>query len=378
MSEEILVAGSRSVRHHQPAVSHVLDRNFVVVWTADEQVHGQVFGIDGIASGSVFRVTPDRSSGHRPAVAGTTSGFVVAWTDPSARQVLIRRFAAHGSPFGAAVGVSTTDVDDDQRPAVATLTTGDLVVAWVDAHPERGVRARVLRRDGTSLSDEIAVSTSDVRAASLGLTQLGDAGFVIGWESSVEGRLHYRLFHPDGSPSSAQLTANVAFHGGPAVGSTQVPGDEPGHFVLAYLTHTGPDNEERPILANVMRPDGSPRSAAVAVTHLDDQTIGSRPVVRGLPGSRFVVAWTERKVAHVGDVSGTNVAARLFSPDVGALAGPIAVNLSRAGDQFDAAVAVVAGERGEFVVLAWTDHADPAASGTAVRARVLPGAAGLS
>jgi hypothetical protein len=148
---------------------------------------------------------------------------------------------------------------------------------------------------------------------------------------------------------------------------------EPGRFLMARSSSAG-GGEERLVVASVFGPDGD-LEHEFNVTRRTERSIGSDVAVAALPGERFVVAWTDRKVPPVGDVSGDNIKAMLCSDQSALLPSPIQVSTTTVGDQRSPSVAVSVGELGEGIAFAWVDEqvSESGASRRAVNARVLSG-----
>ena len=124
---------------------------WLVVWTdgrsGSQDVYGTMVSVDGSvdpAGGSV--ISAEAGAQRRPAVAGTGSGWVVAWGDfrNGNEDIYAARIAANGTvrdPDGLPV---TTAPGWQQAPAVASMG-GATLVAWTGPAVER----RLLRADGS-------------------------------------------------------------------------------------------------------------------------------------------------------------------------------------------------------------------------------------
>jgi hypothetical protein len=368
-----------------PVIARNGGSDFVVVWTdvGDADIRGRVLLATGATSGDEFAVNTTTEGRHSlpAAAAGVVDfgpGFVVVWIAETPHNVLLQRFAANGTKVGGEVRVSTTDVNRDQRPAVARLVDSNVVVSWVSAHVDEGIHARIFRPDGTALGPEFRVNTSDgVHLGPLSIAPLQNNSFVIAWRggrSFASTRAHLQIFDPTGAKVGPEKEPNfVGFTGDMALTfvDTQQLSAEPGHFLMARTSSTGGD-EERLVIASAFGPDGD-LQGEFNVTHLSEQSIASDVAIAALPGQRFAVAWTDRKVPHVGDTSGNNIKAMLCSEQSSILPSPIQVSTTTDGDQTSPSVTASVGELGERIAFAWVDDSvsGSGSSSRAVKARVL-------
>jgi hypothetical protein len=135
----------------EPSVAADAEGNFVVVWRAYEygppygpQILVRRFAADGTPGGPQFQVS-SITTGYvyesQPSVAADADGdFVVVWRDyqnyslPYGPQIQARRFDADGTPGGPQFQVSsiTTGYAYERNPSVAANADGDFVVVWND------------------------------------------------------------------------------------------------------------------------------------------------------------------------------------------------------------------------------------------------------
>jgi hypothetical protein len=150
---------------------------------------------------------------------------------------------------------------------------------------------------------------------------------------------------------------------------------QPGRFATARISAAG--GEERTVIGAVFTPEGDIEAGDFNITRREDESGGSDVAAAPLPRGGFIVAWTERKVPHVGDTTGDNVKAMLCSTLGPLQPSPIQVSSATSGDQRFPDVAVSVDELGETrIALAWLDDSvsGAASANRAIQARVLPGA----
>ena len=126
---------------------------FVVVWESYlqdgsfEGIFAQRYGSGGAPAGPEFRVntyTPVAQA--TPTVAADGSGnFVVAWVSASGQDgqgqgVFAQRYAASGAPIGPEFRVNTFTTQNQYSPSIATSSSGQFVVAWVDNNHDGNAR----------------------------------------------------------------------------------------------------------------------------------------------------------------------------------------------------------------------------------------------
>jgi hypothetical protein len=127
----------------EPKVTGDGSGSFVVAWTGFSPLGGgydvfaRRYDAMGGAMGAAFQVNTYTSYGQTlPALAvDPTGAFVVSWTsaafqDGSSDAVLAQAFDASGAPAGIEFRVNTYTLLDQGRPAIASGSTGNFVVAW--------------------------------------------------------------------------------------------------------------------------------------------------------------------------------------------------------------------------------------------------------
>lgn len=203
-SGEPFPVGQGSTEARQPRVAGAQD-HFVVAFAAGGDVFVQRFGLDGGArDASAVAVLEDASgTQERPTVAALGDGRVlVAWeeaagaaSDGSETAVRARAYTASGAPAGQAFILNTT-VSGSQGAPHATGGNEHFAVAFQSGG---SVRARVISGSGESLPNrEQPPSTADFEVAATGAQPAigfggpsGSARYVVSWSASgaIQGRL---------------------------------------------------------------------------------------------------------------------------------------------------------------------------------------------
>lgn len=191
----------------------------LVVWQEADGIHGRVADA---ASPSMTGADVAYGAGTAPSVAGTPTGFVVAWQ--SGADVKVRATDATGAPSGAETKVNdATHQGGQQSPSVASLPTGHVAVVWSDSGaspagifvqrylpglmPVMGDQSKRINDAGSAA----AACTSPVIGAGSG----ADAFYVAAWLNGSNNHVHARfldgtggfLFNPvDGQSSEFQAS----------------------------------------------------------------------------------------------------------------------------------------------------------------------------
>lgn len=123
-----------------PSVAADANGNFVVAWvrgseyTSSLGIYARRFDAAGVATGDEVRVdlAGDPVTFKPRVAADPDGGFLVVWEsqDVSNLGVFARRLDGEGLPVGGAFRVNTFTTGTQQRPAVATLDSGEFAVAW--------------------------------------------------------------------------------------------------------------------------------------------------------------------------------------------------------------------------------------------------------
>lgn len=117
--------------------------DFVIAWKSGQNqdgdkggIFGQRFNAAGVAQGAEFQVnTTTTDNQDRPTIGIDGSGnFTVAWAsnnqDGSGKGIYAQRFLANGTNSGSEFRVNSTTSNNQDFPALAMSSIGDLVVAW--------------------------------------------------------------------------------------------------------------------------------------------------------------------------------------------------------------------------------------------------------
>ena len=383
MADLLITSGIDFAR---PSVASNGEASFVAVWIepAASNVRAVAFRAAGLESNSFQVNTTQGGQQSLPVVArvgGPVPGFAVAWISRG-RDLMLQSCDTEGNQVAREIRVNTTDVSSEHKPALAGMLGGNIAVAWTDAVPDGGIRARIFKPDGRPVGGEIRVNTSPgVHFAPI-MTELDPDGFAIAWQGGPQSGISSVLvqaFDPEGTklfreqgprflPSGTDMA--IAF-------VTKEINDEIGRFVIAYTSSTGTgSNPVSTVVAALFNADGS-EGHSTNVTHRADRTHAADVAVRGLPNGRIVVTWDERSTRIIGGArrdrdikamvlqqQGSSPSDRILIPSVG----PVRVNQVREEGQFSPGVAMVLdAQNRENIGIVWNDD-DPASNDSSVRA----------
>jgi len=370
-----------------PSVATFADGGFVVVWgTGDpaqdgssSSIKAQLFDSAGRKTGPEFLVnTSGAGNQFTASVAASSDGsFLVSWvtngTDGGIGDgIKAQLFGRDGEPLGGEFQLNVRPPYGSGSvftPNVVALAGGGYVVSWDDWNGF-DVKAQILDSAGVRVGGVFTVNTKTGYAEEYGdLTALAGGGFVATWrttDSSADGSMHAvkaQLFSASGAKLGAEFLVNTQSAGyqySPSV--TALAG---GGFVIAwYSTDPAQDGSEGAIKAQLFGASGAKVGGEFLV---NTQAAGTQhePVVAGLPGGGFIVAWVNLNTAQ--DGSGSAIKAQTFDSAGAKVGGEMLVNTLAAGAQFLPDLATLADGR---VVAAWASESGDV-EGYSVRAQIL-------
>jgi len=254
-----------------PDVASDTSGNFVVVWTSAQDgsgncVVGQRYASSGAPIGSEFLVNT-YTTGYqwRARVASDSAGnFVVVWQsfeqDGSNYGVFGQRFASTGAPVGPEFRVNTHTTDYQNRPFVASDSSGDFVVVWrsnLQDGSSLGVFGQRYASSGAPLGAEFRVNTFTTSAQFHPVVAADSSGnFVVAWhgyqqESGSSVGVFGQRFDSSGAPSGPEFRVNTFTPGNQFAPS--VAADAVGDFVVVWNGPTQ-DGSGYGVLGQLYRP----------------------------------------------------------------------------------------------------------------------------
>ena len=268
-------------------------------------------------------------------------------------------------------------------PAITGMIDGGFLVSWLDARPDRRIRAQRFGLDGSKQGDEFQINTTEGFHLDPIATRLVNGNVVLAWRSDPSppggGALTFRIFDLEGTPVGDETIPNLSgFTGQKAMTLL-----DNGHFVIAHVRSLGSSDigvAQSAVHANVFTPEGA--SANIPIFATDGQNFNrSTPALAPLPGGRFLLAWVQ-KLADTFETT-PSVRARVFSGSLGeSIGAEVEVSTTITGARSGACAATLFGAGdGEAAFVAWSDDSETGSdtSDSAIRGRVLPigGSGGL-
>jgi hypothetical protein len=246
-------------------------------------------------------------------------------------------------------------------PDVAVLENGNLVMVWDSNIPgeDNEIQARIFDPSGTEVLGEFTVNQdSNFFQQIPRVVALADGGFVVTWQShdtsnseTDQRDVRFRIFDEDGDDRTDELSAadETAFN----QSRPDIAALEDGRFVITWTSsHPNADGSVDGIRAQTFDPDGSVSTDEFQVNGDGLNTPGtfwyqSDPVVTGLVGGGFAIAWSTGDLAADGENGA--VKARIFDEDDEAIGPEFLVNEFTSGNQGFSAIAGL--ENGNVVVV---------------------------
>ncbi|AKF07588.1 hypothetical protein [Sandaracinus amylolyticus] len=118
-------------------------------------------GTTAPSGAEAFEVGTGQAGGTTPAIAATSSGFVVAFA--ALGQIYVQRFGTDGAPVDAAAQPVADAGGMRTAPALAALADGTFLVAWAEANGDgmgSGIRARVFSDAGVAADAPFTVNST--------------------------------------------------------------------------------------------------------------------------------------------------------------------------------------------------------------------------
>jgi hypothetical protein len=289
-------------------------------------------------------------------------GVVVAWTDSSGDGTIKAQILGpDGQPFGGELQVNTNSNGTQQHPVVATLGSGNFVVAWSDNSGVGGdtsghaVKAQLFNATGGKIGGEFLVNTTTTgdqgsyneSDGSASITALSGNRFIVTWNDNsglggdassfgVKGQ----IFDSSGGKIGGEFLLNTSTANNQS--QPVVAGLADGGFVATWFDS---HNQLHPQLtAQIFDASGAKIGGEIAVT---TQIAGVGTAVTSLAGGGFVVAWSELDGSSLNQV-GDDVKLQIFDAAGAKIGDVFTANTTNTLDQTDPAVTGLAD--GSFVV----------------------------
>jgi hypothetical protein len=233
--------------------------NFVVVWSSTQNgnldIYARRFDGAGNALGAEMRVNSTAAGNQDAAdVAADASGnFIVVWTadnnlDGNGKGVFAQRFDASGNPLGGEVRVNTFTTNDQTQPTVAIAPGGDYVIAWTSNGQDGdrgGIYAQRFDAAGVAQGAEMHVSTQTHDVQDAPSVAIDGAGrFTVVWESNNQDGsnkgIYAQSYDANGFAIASEFQVNVTTANAQSLPAIAMRGT--GDFVVAWQGQGASDN----------------------------------------------------------------------------------------------------------------------------------------
>ena len=241
--------------------------------------------------------------------------------------------------------VNLTTANAQEYSAVAALSTGGSVIAWVSSGQDgsgTGIYAQRLDASGNTVGTEFRVNTATAdNQSSPFISGFADGGFVVTWVSGSNNTasVHAQRFDATGATAGSEITVATGENPAAAVLSD-------GRFVITYCATDGSANGQ---WVQIYNPNGTAAGGPVLANTFTSNYQQSGNISATADGG-FIVAW------HSYSQDATNswgVYFQRFDANGAKAGGEVRANAITTGDQVSAHVAVL--KDGTFVVT-WTDQ----------------------
>ena len=295
-----------------PQVGLLNDGGAVFVWQGGRRSWQHIYARFLSAAGTWLTPTNDvlvntftNNFQVNPAVAVLVNGSVaVTWgsfnqfSGNSMQDTYVQVLSSQGQKVGTEALVNQFTSYNQRTPAIAGLTDGRFVVAWISEQQRFDksvdVYARIFNADGSSASNEIAVNTSTNVCANPSIAATPGGGFVIAWsERDLTSRrtnswdISARAFLNTGTPAGAVVRVNQYLFGDQFAPKLAAIGTD----LLAVWTSLGQDSSREGVYAQYLKSDLTRVGSEFRV---NTSVVGPQiqPTVAADGVGQFLVSWS--------------------------------------------------------------------------------------
>ena len=296
----------------RPQVALLNNSGAVFVWQGGQRSYQHIYARFLSASGTwvtpandVLVNTFTNNFQVNPAVAALANGnVVVAWgsfnefSGNSMQDVYAQVLSPAGQKLGGELLVNQFTSYNQRTPAIAGLSDGRFVVAWISEQQRFfnsvDIYARIFNADGSSSGNEIPVNTSTNVCANPSIAASPNGGFMIAWSekdltslTTNSWDVYARAFLNTGVAAGQVIRLNQYLLGdqyAPKLASI-------GSDFLAVWTSLGQDGSREGVFGRFLRSDVTPKGNEFLV---NTTTVGPQiyPAVAADGQARFLIAWT--------------------------------------------------------------------------------------
>jgi hypothetical protein len=321
------ISESSTASDEMPKMVLLANGGAAVVWQrvgeAGSDVVARFLSPSGAFAGNEAVVNEFTDGDQRnPVIAALPDGgAVLVWQsfnqDGSMNGVFARRFSNVGVPLGAEFQVNLTAAYNQRDPAVASVSGGGFVVAWVSEQQRYGlsvdVYGRAFNAEGQALGGEFRLNATNQMAMTPAVSGRMDGGFVAAWmerdESSASNGwdIVYANFSSSGQRLNEPVRANEHLFGdqfSPVLSSS-------GYEHVLCWTSLGQDGSQEGVYARFIGADGH---LVGGETRINTTTFNRQrqPAISADGYGRLLAVWT----SYFDPPDGPNAAHRPASMDL--------------------------------------------------------------
>ncbi len=289
-----------------PHVAILNNGGAVFVWQGGklgfQNIYARFIASNGIwATGDLLVNTWTNSHRVDPVVATLLNGNVaVVWSsfdqDGSMQGIYAQLFSPTGQKIGVETLINQTTAYNQRTPAIASLSDGRFVVAWVSEQQRFqnsvDVYARFFSSAGAAAGNEFLINTGTNICANPSVAASTDGGFIVAWgqkDLEVVSNSWDVFSRPISSTGVGGIVRRV---------NTQSYGDQfaprisaAGSDFLVVWTSLGQDNSHEGVFGQFLDSSGAWAGGELLV---NTTTSGSQihPAIASDGTARFLVAWT--------------------------------------------------------------------------------------
>jgi hypothetical protein len=307
-----------------PKVKLLKNGGAVFVWQGgplgEQDIFARFLAPDGtFATGDVRVNTFTARQQMNPTVAVLPSGSViVAWSswgqDGSMQGAFAQALSSAGEKIGTEFQVNQFTAFNQRTPAVASLSNGNFVVAWVSEQNRFensiDIYARIFGSGREPLQNEFLVNSSTNICANPVVNPLPGGGFMIGWSQRDIGNLaggwdvEVRPFDSTGKAVGTAVKVNTHVNGNhyaPQIASV-------GENHLVVWTSSGQDGSQEGIFGRFVASDASMASPEFQVNSYSGGQ-QNYPTVASDGASQFLASWS----SFIGGQTSVDIFAQRFA-----------------------------------------------------------------
>ncbi|OYU33411.1 hypothetical protein [Novosphingobium sp. PASSN1] len=390
VGSELLVNSQTASFQDLPSITGLAGGGFVATWVDYSAPSGlgvakaQIYNAAGVKVGGEFALASGASTDQSfPTVASLANGgFVVTWTEAGIQsdyKIKAQVYSAAGAVVTPAFLVNPltwtqqggNNLPGNHNPTITGLAGGGFVVTWQDYAGTAGdasgagVLAQVYNAAGVPSGSAVRVNTQTTGDQTQPMvTSLASGGFVVTWmDGGASGTvLKAQLFDAAGAKAGGEFIVDAEAQSDQAL--PVVTGLSGGGFVVAWQD-SSPATGEPDTLIRAQMFDGA--GAKVGTTLVVSGTgAGERdfPAITSLPDGGFVVTWQ-----HFVTATNSEIKAQFYDGAGAKVGSEITVNTVTSSYQERPVVSSLLG--GGFVI-AWGDGSGLGgdSDGTSIKAQV--------